>query len=118
MDWLLPENPRLVAAATVPAGGTGAMEFTAPRAGARFSVSENSLPELTPVETDQSGLCQECGRQASNSKQGTLATARNQIQWRVAAAARGRSKHKPAATARMATLLGQASKNGAVSVAC
>jgi hypothetical protein len=81
-------------------------------------VSENSLPELTSVETDQSGLCQEFGRQESNSKQGTLATARNQIQWRVAAVARGKTPHKPAATARMARLLGQASKNGAVSAAC
>jgi hypothetical protein len=70
------------------------------------------------VETDHSGLCQERGRQASNSKHGRLATAKNQIQCRVAAAARGKRKHKPAATARTIKLLSQASRNGAVKAAC
>jgi hypothetical protein len=81
-------------------------------------VSETWLPELNPVETDQSGWCQERGRQASNSKQGKLTTARNQIQCRVAAAARGKRKHKPAATAKTTRLLSQASRNGAVKAAC
>src|ERR1035438_5446209 len=115
--WVFPE-PWLAAAATVPAVEAGVMEDPAPAPDARLSVSEIWLPELKSVETDQSGLCQDCGRQASNSKQGRLATARNQIQWRVAAAARGKSQHKPAGTVSTATLLSQASKSVAVPAAC
>jgi hypothetical protein len=59
-----------------------------------------------------------CGSQASNSKHGRLATARNQTRWRVAAAARGRTRHKPPATATTATLLSQVSSNGAVNAEC
>ena len=106
------------AAAFVPAGDTGLTEPSAPPTGARLSVSEIWLPELKPVETDQSGRCQERGKQASNSKHGKLATARNQIQCRVAAAARGKRKHKPAATTRTTRLLSHASRNGAVKAAC
>src|ERR1035441_9812507 len=94
--WVFPEL-WLTAAARVPAVETGVMEDPAPPPDARLSVSEIWLPELMSVETDQSGLCQECGTQASNSKQGRLATARNQIQWRVAAAARGKSQNTTAA---------------------
>src|ERR1035437_3833188 len=64
MGWLVPEVPCLTLAATVPAGEMGVTEFPAPSAGARLSVSENWLPELISVETDQSGLCQERGKRS------------------------------------------------------
>src|ERR1035441_847404 len=115
--WVFPEL-WLAAAAMVPAVETGVTKYPGPPPDARLSVSEIWLPELKSVETAQSGWCQECGRQASNSKQGRLATARNQIRWRVAAAARGKSQHKPAATVSTATLLSQASKSVAVPAAC
>jgi hypothetical protein len=118
MGRLLREVPWLTLAAAASTGEAGVMECPVPPPGARLSVSEIWLPELMSLETDQSGLCQDCGRHESNSKHGKLATARNQTQWRVAAAARGKSRHKPAATARTTRLLSQASKNGAVNAAC
>jgi hypothetical protein len=117
MGWLLWEAPWPAAGAAVLASEARMTEFPGPPTGARLSVSEIWLPELMPVETDQSGLCQVCGSQASNSKHGRLATARNQTQWRVAAAARGRRRHKLAATASTTTLLSPASNNGAVNAA-
>lgn len=100
------------------AGATGtAVLATSPR-GATLSVSENSLPELKPVETDQSGLCHERGTPASSSRHGKLAIATSQTQCRVAAAARRSSQHKPPATASTARLLSHASKNKVVNAEC
>ncbi len=80
MGWLLWEAPWPTDGAAVLAGEAGRTEFPGPPTGARLSVSEIWLPELMPVETDQSGLCQVWGSQASNSKHGRLAIARNQTQ--------------------------------------
>jgi hypothetical protein len=82
------------------------------------SANENWLPASIPVETDHSGRCQACGTAESTSKQGRLANARNQIQCRVAAAARRNTKQMPPATDSRARLLIHASKNSAINAAC
>ena len=99
------------AACAVPGAGVRLGMLLDAAAGGASRASENWLPELKPLETDQGVLCHEGITEDTHGSTGKPATARNQIKWRVAAEARRQHRHTPAAAARTTTLLSIASRN-------
>src|SRR5215469_9036260 len=81
--------------------------------GVSSSESDIWLPETNSLETDQNWWCavgRTCGSKGSNGK---LASARNQMRWRVAAAARRHTRQTPPANPRTTKLFSSASNQAA-----
>src|SRR6476659_140795 len=79
--------------------GSGLLMAVADLTGASSNDNEIWLPEVIPLETDQSGRCDEGNRDERNGSKGRLISAKNQIRCRVAAAARRQTRHNPPAKA-------------------